>query len=622
MSSGLLEDFEMMGFTRRIVLVCALVLLAGSIQFALAEPNAVEIDVLSNVVCMQTLQVPDGTTETLSMKGSATIHVFFEGTQEGMADDDDGDMLDEVQIELVELSLSGFSWLAGSHVHMRLDTDFRSMGQMEETTDSNTGVLDVPPFGSGTVESFFDVFFEVEMLGQIFYGEGPLRWQGLLREKPAGPEDFYESPQDVRLIDEYGQVTGLRWSTDRFHPNPTIEVDMFENAMCWLELEDPGGQVETVPLTGQSIENVFFEGPVEGVANDDDGDNRDEVQTEIVALELKGESTLLGPVILRLVSDMPSMGMMEEKADSNTGVLDVPPFAASGSVDSFFDVHFEIEVASRLWYGRGPIRWIGVLTHKPAKPINIYDHNYRIDLTDANGVAVGYSIIGSRYQPNPVVEVDVFDTSLGLINLEIPEGEDFSVELMGRSAMQVFFEGASEGTANDDDGNSKDEVLAGLTQLDLSGYDSKLGAVHLGLDSRTPTFGLIEEDTAIKPGRLDIPPFSLSGTASSFFDVHFEIEVLGRLMYGASPLRWYGQLKNKPPAPGDIYQDPDAIRLVDSNGVPTGYTLGANWYEPTACGDDEHPYPVGDLTKDCEVNLLDVAIIGLHWLECTKPQCD
>ena len=40
------------------------------------------------------------------------------------------------------------------------------------------------------------------------------------------------------------------------------------------------------------------------------------------------------------------------------------------------------------------------------------------------------------------------------------------------------------------------------------------------------------------------------------------------------------------------------------------------------CGDPNHPYPVGDLNQDCRVNLLDLAILASHWLECTAPECE
>lgn len=39
------------------------------------------------------------------------------------------------------------------------------------------------------------------------------------------------------------------------------------------------------------------------------------------------------------------------------------------------------------------------------------------------------------------------------------------------------------------------------------------------------------------------------------------------------------------------------------------------------CGDPNHPYPVGDLNQDCRVDLLDLAILASHWLECTAPEC-
>ena len=35
------------------------------------------------------------------------------------------------------------------------------------------------------------------------------------------------------------------------------------------------------------------------------------------------------------------------------------------------------------------------------------------------------------------------------------------------------------------------------------------------------------------------------------------------------------------------------------------------------CGDYKHPYPVGDINKDCRVNMIDFAMIAEHWLECT-----
>ena len=43
-------------------------------------------------------------------------------------------------------------------------------------------------------------------------------------------------------------------------------------------------------------------------------------------------------------------------------------------------------------------------------------------------------------------------------------------------------------------------------------------------------------------------------------------------------------------------------------------------YAVPQCGDPEHPYPLGDLNQNCRVDLLDLAILALHWLECTAPE--
>ena len=40
------------------------------------------------------------------------------------------------------------------------------------------------------------------------------------------------------------------------------------------------------------------------------------------------------------------------------------------------------------------------------------------------------------------------------------------------------------------------------------------------------------------------------------------------------------------------------------------------------CGDPDHPYPVGDLNRDCLVDMLDLAIFSSHWLESTQPESD
>jgi len=59
------------------------------------------------------------------------------------------------------------------------------------------------------------------------------------------------------------------------------------------------------------------------------------------------------------------------------------------------------------------------------------------------------------------------------------------------------------------------------------------------------------------------------------------------------------------------------ISTIDVDDMNAGLA-----YVFATCGDVNHPYPVGDLNNDCRVNLLDIAIISIHWLECTHPDCE
>jgi len=37
----------------------------------------------------------------------------------------------------------------------------------------------------------------------------------------------------------------------------------------------------------------------------------------------------------------------------------------------------------------------------------------------------------------------------------------------------------------------------------------------------------------------------------------------------------------------------------------------------SCCGDYKHPYPIGDVNKDCRVNMADFAMLAEHWFECS-----
>ncbi len=46
--------------------------------------------------------------------------------------------------------------------------------------------------------------------------------------------------------------------------------------------------------------------------------------------------------------------------------------------------------------------------------------------------------------------------------------------------------------------------------------------------------------------------------------------------------------------------------------------LVIEYFIPT-CGDFDHPYPLGDLSKNCYVDLEDIMLFAQYWLDCTDP---
>jgi len=56
--------------------------------------------------------------------------------------------------------------------------------------------------------------------------------------------------------------------------------------------------------------------------------------------------------------------------------------------------------------------------------------------------------------------------------------------------------------------------------------------------------------------------------------------------------------------------------------MDTDKTVTAVFVDGRECGDECHPYPEGDVNKDCRVNFFDIAVVANTWLECTDPNCD
>ncbi|MEA2603274.1 MAG: hypothetical protein QOF89_4266 [Acidobacteriota bacterium] len=227
--------------------------------------------------------------------------------------------------------------------------------------------------------------------------------------------------------------------------------------------------------------------------------------------------------------------------------------------------------------GPGAVR---IFNLTPAVPSQIATFSLTNPAYDVNDVASPEDL----HQPDAeVIEVDHFPNSAAVFELCGPFGTR-RVRLTGPATVNVSI--GPDGEAQDSDGDTLDDVLTEMVQLDLMGNDPVLGSLMVSV--RDPTkrpfkrsLGEIEETANQQTGRLDVPPFAPSGTANSFFDVFFEIHVVGPLgsfvLHNENeyPKHMHTVIHHKPPSGGDSYESPERIPLADENGNDSGIKINA-----------------------------------------------
>ncbi len=75
-----------------------------------------------------------------------------------------------------------------------------------------------------------------------------------------------------------------------------------------------------------------------------------------------------------------------------------------------------------------------------------------------------------------------------------------------------------------------------------------------------------------------MPPFAAAGVADSFFDVFFEVEVMGQLLHTHEPKRMRSVIRHKPPK--DRYRNVELLNLFDENENQTGIVIGGAAHIP------------------------------------------
>ena len=194
---------------------------------------------------------------------------------------------------------------------------------------------------------------------------------------------------------------------------PAAGCDEF-NSGAQLNVEFvAGGDNFTVTLSGptvvhrKSAPQDVAEFPAVGSAQPaGNGNGLDEVETEIIQLELTGDS-IFGPITLRQSPERESIGMFEEQPDSQqggshpiaNGVMDFP-------ADSFFDVFAEVEIVGfGTLHNVDPVRLECVITEIPPL-LCLYQPplDEPVDLFDEDDVLIA-RLIHAAHVPLPLNEV-------------------------------------------------------------------------------------------------------------------------------------------------------------------------------------------------------------------------
>ncbi len=368
-----------------------------------AAAQTVTADRYEDVCVLMDLNTPWGGAEKVELVGICTTETTWDAVEPGSANDSDGNGRDDVPIELVALSLKGFS--STGPVTMTVNAYMSSLGEIEELSNITPGLLDLPPYAppSGSpADSFFDVFVEVDLDGFRTHNREPMRMTGHLSSLPAAHVDDLVSVGLVSLYDINAEPTGIFFGVDRWTLNPYVENDVFGSANATITLHDPMGLPYPVTLTGGAQIDVFFTGDAEGLDDDSDGDGLDDASMKFVSLNLAGISPTLGDVSLSLYTALPSLGEIEEMVNMDPGRLDLPPFAASGTADSFFDVFTEISVVGTTMHNTSPLHVGGPVTYKPVGEDDILTGFGLVSLLDEQGASTGWNLMIDTLRLGPL----------------------------------------------------------------------------------------------------------------------------------------------------------------------------------------------------------------------------
>jgi hypothetical protein len=170
-------------------------------------PVAIEYDQWPAMELTVTVTRPDGSSDEVLLEGPVEMYVFFETLTNGSAFDNDGDGLDDVDLQVSLMELSGTS--SASSVALHLNPAVTTTGSIEETVNNTPGTLDVNPFtASGIAVMSVDLFIELEIDGHVLHTNSATHLRGNITHKPIPCGESLVSSETVELLNAGGNPSG------------------------------------------------------------------------------------------------------------------------------------------------------------------------------------------------------------------------------------------------------------------------------------------------------------------------------------------------------------------------------------------------------------------------------
>lgn len=178
-----------------------------------------------------------------------------------------------------------------------------------------------------------------------------------------------------------------------------------------------------------------------------------------------------------------------------------------------------------------------------------------------------------RMYPNACAEITLNSTISGAVDVRQPGPVQLIIDLCNLDDVNT---------------NGLDDAPVEIIDFEFDIEDDTFGMFSIGLNEvlfdphpviAQPSIGMIEETTNNTPGKLDVPPYAASGTATIDFDLFVAAEIdidfdgtpIMAMVHHDVPMTLNGVISNDPPLPGealDMLQAPGEVIILNPFDVP------------------------------------------------------